>query len=122
MKKPQAKYRISTINMLNSKALLATLLLAIQVIASRIPYSTGYTAGSVNGHGGNEQKAGGTIPDSQDDSVLHNIGNWSHDRFQAHRNAGSHVIIVSSVHKVRNKGEAANANNTAQQLVNHHIH
>ncbi|ODM21480.1 hypothetical protein SI65_02324 [Aspergillus cristatus] len=109
--------------MLNSKALLlATLLLATQAIASRISYSTGYTTGGVNGHGGNEQKAGGTIPDNQDDLVLHNMGNWSHNRFQAHRNARSHVIIVSSVHRVKTKGEAASANNAAQQLVNQHVH
>ncbi|OJJ84658.1 uncharacterized protein ASPGLDRAFT_46548 [Aspergillus glaucus CBS 516.65] len=106
--------------MLNLKLLLlATLFLATQVFASRISYSTTYTEGGVSGHGGVEQKAAGNIPNDKDKFVLDNIKTWSHNKFQARKNRS--IILVSSVQKVKTKGQAASNNNEAQQLVNRHV-
>lgn len=99
----------------------AALMLATQVCAGRISYSTSYKQGGIRGDGATEQKAGGTIPDDKDDLVLDNIKDWSNDRFKAKRNIRSQVIIVSSKEKVDSKDEALTANNDAQQLVNQHI-
>ncbi|KAK2595206.1 hypothetical protein QQS21_007059 [Conoideocrella luteorostrata] len=99
----------------------AVLFFALEVCASKISYSTGYKKGGIKNQGGIENKAGGTIPDNKDDDVLKKMGEWSSNEFKAKRNERSKVIIVSRVEKVENKGDAADANNKAQQIVNKHV-
>ncbi|GAB0134811.1 hypothetical protein EsDP_00003167 [Epichloe bromicola] len=94
---------------------------AAEALAGRIQYSTGYTTGGVSGNGGIENKAAGTIPDNKDDLVINNMGTWSNNEFNAKRNARSQVIIVSRVTKVQTKGQAVDANNRAEQIVNARI-
>lgn len=99
----------------------AILLLATEALSSKISYSTGYKKGGINGKGGIENKAGGTIPDDKDNDVLEHMKKWSDDKFQAKRNDRTKIIIVSRIDKVDTKGEADDANNAAQQIVNKHI-
>ncbi|PWY82088.1 hypothetical protein BO70DRAFT_362034 [Aspergillus heteromorphus CBS 117.55] len=96
---------------------LAILLLVTEAIASKVSYSTKYTEGGISGKGANEVKAGGTIDDDKDDTVL-DIASWSENKFTAKRNARSGVIIVSKNGSVKTKSEATESNNEAQQAVN----
>lgn len=99
----------------------ATLMVATQVFASRINYTTDFTTGGAGGHGGSETKTS-QIPDIKDQEVLKDIATWSNNRFEAKRNPlVTSIIQVTTVKKVQTKKEATKANNEAYNLVETHI-
>lgn len=99
----------------------ATLMVATQVFASRINYTTEFTKGGAGGHGGSETKTS-QIPDTKDQEVLKDVATWSNHRFEAKRNPlVPSIIQVTSVKKVQTKEDATKANNEAYNLVEKHI-
>lgn len=100
---------------------LAGLLLAGQVIASRITYTAWNKSGGVNKSGNWESKLGGRIPDEKDEEVISDIGAWSNGRFSASQNIRTGIIIVEALVKANDKTGATNLNIEAQQLVQQHI-
>lgn len=110
------------VNMYNLKLVsFATLMVATQVFASRINYTTEFTKGGSGGHGGSETKTS-QIPDIKDREVLKDVATWSNHRFEAKRNPlVPSIIQVTSVKKVQTKEEATKVNNEAYNLVEKHI-
>lgn len=99
----------------------AALLAASQAFAAQVSYSTVFTKGGADGHGGTESKKG-VIPNNKTQDVVHDLGTWSNHRFEAKLSpAILQSVLVTSVKKVQTKDEAVKANNEAQSLIEKHI-
>ncbi|KAF9879061.1 hypothetical protein CkaCkLH20_03294 [Colletotrichum karsti] len=97
-------------------------LLACEAFASKITYACRYNGKDLQGKDKvvTEQKAGGTIPDDKDDDVVNDIGKWSNNDFSAKKNARTGIVIVTNTKVAKNKAEATDQNNEAQQIVKKH--
>ncbi|KAI9647026.1 hypothetical protein NHQ30_005028 [Ciborinia camelliae] len=99
----------------------AFLLLAASVQAGKITYTCKDNTGGVDKTGRIETKAGGRIPDDQDQVVVDGMSEWSDGQFTASIHERTKTVIVKCVEGRANKNLATTANNEQEQLVNSHI-
>lgn len=101
---------------------LTSLMVATQVVASRLDYTTEFLKGGPNGTGGSTTSIGRVIPFSKDQEVLSQVGNWSNHSLEARRHPKiREVVVIHTVKKVPTPEDAYKANDNAQALVEKHV-